>query len=226
MTTSITDKAFSLNNQGVAHFENGNYDQARTLFREALEAIKLGMAGLNTDAETSSSASNVGFQWSKNAPLHADLNLSVPAEASFIFRRALIIVPMANESPRPSSFHEESTGIIYNLALSYLVSGFLMNSSSLLNKARKFFEIVVAMRQRRNESSKLGGERLLDTAIWNNLGWISEEFCNYDVAQECYQQVSNRLVALSNSGAADKHDCEGFITNLVSDAHPKMAAAA
>jgi tetratricopeptide (TPR) repeat protein len=226
MSSTIYNSAVSLNNQGVVHFERGNYEKARTFFREALEAIKLSMNGVQQALYLRGSKPSVGFQWSKNGPLHAELNLPVPAGTSFIFRRALVIVPVSGVVGVNAELQEESTAIIYNLALSYVISGFIGNCSDLLEKARKFFEIVLAMRQRRNEATKLDGERLLDTAICNNLGWLNEEFCDYKAAQECYHQVSARLIFLSRSGFLDKNDCEGFIANLVLDAHPSMAAAA
>ena len=121
---------------------------------------------------------------------------------------------------------EESTSIIYNLALAHMISGFLTNCSSLLERSRKFFEIAAVMRQRRTESAKIVTEQLLDTAIFNNLGWINEEFCDYNAAQQFYHEVSARLGSLNHCGYVDQKDYEGFITNLVLDAHPDMAAAA
>jgi hypothetical protein len=225
MVSSAYQKAITLNNQGVVHFESGNYEQARLIFRDSLEGMKLSMADQRPSFESNGSSQTVGFQWSKHGPLHSELNIPAPGASSFIFRRALIIVP-ASDAHSTADLPEESTAIIYNVALAYMLSGHITNCSSLLEKSRKFFEIVVAMRKRRNECDKLDGERLLDTAICNNLGWLNTEFCDYTEAQHFFEQVSTRLVSLSLAGFVEKQDCEGFITNLVVDPHPNMAAAA
>jgi hypothetical protein len=225
MAPSAYQKAITLNNQGVAHLESGNYEQARLVFRDSLEGIKLSMDDQAPSFHNNGSSQTVGFQWSNHGPLHSDLNTPVPGVSSFIFRRALVILPPP-DAHSTADLPEESTAIIYNLALAYMLSGHITNCSSLLEKSRKFFEVVVAMRKRRSECDKLDGERLLDTAICNNLGWLNTEFCDYIAAQHCFQQVSTRLVSLSLAGFVEKQDCEGFITNLVVDPHPSMAAAA
>lgn len=107
--------AIAINNQGVAHLENGDCDQALRLFSKALHGIKSEMGNLSKEAETSSCGSNVGFKWSKNAPIQADLRLLVPAE---IYVHALIIAPIFDEPTRSSAFDEEITSIMYNLTLS------------------------------------------------------------------------------------------------------------
>lgn len=230
MATSSYQTAICFNNEGVAHFEQGNYEQARSMFRKSLEVIKITLAERTnaTDASSSSNISgpSVGFAWSRNGPLHADLNLPAPAAPNFIFCRALVIVPPSDDFVPQTDLPQESTAIIYNMALAYMLSGFLTNCSSLLEKGRKFLEIALAIRQRRSESAKLDGERLLDVAICNNLGWINQEFCDFETAQQCFHEVSARLGPLHDSGHLDKQDCEGFIANLVLDAHPNMAAAA
>jgi hypothetical protein len=225
MASPSYQNAICLNNQGVSQLESGNYEQARLLFRESLESIKVTMAEF-TQNESNAAGPSVGFTWSKNGPLHAELGLPTPAASNFIFRRALLIHYSSESSLARSELTDESTAIIYNLALSHMMSGFLTNCSSLLERSRKFFEIVAVMRQRRTEPDKLVTEHLLDTAIFNNLGWINEEFCDYNAAQQFYHEVSARLGSLNHSGFVDQKDCEGFITNLVLDAHPDMAAAA
>ena len=224
MESSAYQNAICWNNEGVTHFESGNYEEARVMFREALEAIKVSMAESNQES-SNTCGSDVRFQWSANGPIHAELNLPVPAASNFIFRRALVIFTRS-DTQSTADLPEESTAIIYNMALSYLLSGFLTNCSNLLDKARNFLDIVVAIRQRRSESAKLDGGCLLDTAICNNLGWLHEEFCDYGVAQQCYEEVSVRLGALKHSGFVEKQDSDGFIMNLVVNAHPNMAAAA
>jgi hypothetical protein len=213
----------------VQHFESGRFEQARDNFREALEDIKRSMADVKKSGNSLNHAtdSSCGFQWSRNAPLHAELNLTVPAGASFLFRRALVIVPISRIPHPMTDLAGESTAIIYNLALSCLIFGFISNCSKLLRTAVKFFEIVLAIRHRKTGVSvKLREEVLLDTAICNNLGWIHGEFCDYDLASQYFQQVSSRLMTLSQGGFVDRQDCEGFITNLMSGAHPNLAAAA
>jgi tetratricopeptide (TPR) repeat protein len=225
MSSPNYQKAVATNNEGVKHFESGNYQQARDMFRHALECIKSSMVDSQKAVNSTKSSPSNGLYWSKNAPLHSELNLSAPAGSSFIFRRALIIVPLSSHQ-LVSDLSEESTAIIYNLALSCLIAGFISNCSKLMRTGAQFFDIVLAIRQRKNESDKLSEEIFLDTAICNNLGWLHEEFCNYEKAQEYFQHVSSRLVTLSEGGFLDKQDCEGFITNLMLDSHPTLAAAA
>lgn len=226
MSSTSVQKAILRNNQGVKHFESGNFDCAREMFRGALESIKLAVASnRERPSDGADTPSRNAFRWSKNAPLHAELGLPEPAGSSFIFRRALIVVAGSGEQPN-TDLAEESTAIIYNLALSCLTSGFMRNSSKLLRTGQKFFEIVLAIRQRKCESKKLTGEVLLDTAVCNNLGWIHAEFCNFEAAKEYFQQVSSRIATLSRFGQVDAQDCQGFITNMMLETLPQLAAAA
>jgi tetratricopeptide (TPR) repeat protein len=227
MSSSNYQHAVLMNNQGVQHFERGQFEQARDNFREALEAIKGSMVDAKPTVSSHTTNASCGFRWSSDAPLHAELNLPVPAGASFIFRRALVIVPVSNIPQPMTDLSEESTAVIYNLALSCLVLGFVSNSSKLLRTGAKFFEIVLAIRCRKSESVKLGWEEvLLDAAICNNLGWIYGEFCDYALATQYFEQVSSRLNILGHGGFVCRQAYEGFITNLISGVHPHLAAAA
>jgi tetratricopeptide (TPR) repeat protein len=218
--------AISLNNQGVKQYERGNYDEACSIFRSSLETMKAFMASCKgSDEQRTIEGENVAFLWSSNGPLHVDLQMSSPSSLNFIFRRALVIVPESDKH-QACDVEIECSAIIYNMALSYHLSGFLFNCSSLLEKAKRFFEIVVALRRKRMTSSKLDADILFEAAIYNNLGWIHGEFCDYDSAEMCFHEVCVRIGSWNHNSLVDKQDCEGFLENLIVDVHPNSAAAA
>lgn len=197
-------RAISLNNTGVYHFESGNYDQARVLFRDALKALRestMAAARCSTyceehrhhqksnddkipefitmtdDSEGSSDSHNtylsnnkydsnniddsneevqIQLKWSKRAPLHSELLLNImPPEAAAttqgnIFSRALFLIDMNNQDNQQILFQEdmganESKGIIYNMALSYLYLAIQKGSPGLLKKARQLFSKIIQL---------------------------------------------------------------------------------
>jgi tetratricopeptide (TPR) repeat protein len=219
-------EAISLNNQGVRQYEKGYYEEACSTFRESLETMQAYMAAHKGSKEQGSTGvESVAFLWSNNGPLHAEFQMSSPSPFNFIFRRALVIVPEL-EHRNTMDVEVECSAIIYNMSLSYHMSGFLFNCSSLLDKAKRFLEIVVALRRKRMTSSKLDADCLFEAAIYNNLGWIHGEFCDYDSAEMCFYEVSARLGSWRENCLVDKQDCEGFLENLIVDIHPSSAAAA
>jgi hypothetical protein len=212
--------AVNLNNQGVSLLSKGNFDAACNSFKNALDAIKsvvTVVSTTNVDHQQEVEL-NVGFEWSTNAPLHfSDV-------MSFVYRRAMIIVSSSGYSER--GYPEESTAIIYNLALSFHLSALERNCSSLMNKALKFYQIAEAIRNCSIVSKKLEeGDRLVDAVILNNMGQICMECFDFGNAQRCFSQLSAKLVALSQRRSLEHNDCEGFMLNLLLK-EPSLAAAA
>lgn len=211
-------EAIKLNNQGVALLSKGHFEDARHYFRDALDVIKsLLLASKDTFDYQQQDGLSVGFQWSSNAPHYfTDIN-------SFVFGRALIIVPSSGCSKH--GYPEESTAIIYNIALGHHLLALERNCSNLMSKALKFYDIAKEIRRRKKESMKLEGEKLVDAAILNNIGQICIESFDYDNARRCFDQLSDRLLSLNRSGFLDANDCEGFMLNLLLE-EPNLAAAA
>lgn len=211
-------EAIKLNNHGVALLSKGHFEDARHSFRDALDVIKsLLLASKDNFDYQQQDGLSVGFQWSINAPHYfADIN-------SFVFGRALIIVSSSGYSNH--GYPEESTAIIYNIALGHHLLALERNCSSLMSKALKFYDIAKEIRKRKKESTKLEGEKLVDAAILNNVGQICIESFDYDNARRCFDQLSDRLLSLNRSGFLEANDCEGFMLNLLLE-EPSLAAAA
>lgn len=189
-------RAISLNNTGVYHFESGDYDQARILFRDALKALRestMAAAKCSTyceehqhqqsnddkipefitmtdDSEGSSDSNNtfddndfdssegvqIQLKWSKRAPLHSELLLNIMSQEAAattkgnIFSRALFLIDMNNQNNQQILYQEdmgtnESKGIIYNMALSYLYLSIQKGSPGLLKKARQLFSKIIQL---------------------------------------------------------------------------------
>jgi len=263
-------KAILLNNTAVYQVENGNYEKARLLFRDALKALRSSTVeeyspeGQQQQSSSSCCDNNnpvckrnrLHFEWSRNAPLHAELNLPSPTpDTSYIFRRALFLTDRESNNNNNSSsstvlktkclLHhndtvEESKAIIYNLALSYLLSGFININSSLLEKSRQLFEKIIYFilcssddnvdpkKKCPDKMQKSNNDYLLEAAVCNNLGWLNEEFCNYQLSQACYNEVYHRMEILIRTGCLERQEWKGFIENLWrgdTDSHHLAAAA-
>lgn len=267
-------KAILLNNTAVYQIENGHYEKACNLFQHALRTLhnsKVNMRNSQhgsqntTCGELGCKRSRIEIQWSRDAPLHSELNLLTPSpDTSYIFRRALFLTNRNNgENLRttaiekrgvlaPCNMDQESKGIIYNLGLSYLLSGFVSNNSVKLKKARQLFEKMVhsilnSSMNNKNKSSnkdylhssdekfiinntdKGNNDYLLETAVYNNMGWLDEEFCDFHLAQVCYNEVFHRMEYLIQNGFLKYQECEGFMENIERvdlDNHLNAAAAA
>jgi len=146
-------EAIRVNNLAVHQFEKGKYEEARLLFRDALRALR--NSSINekrshfTDDNRSGKRSNIEFKWSKYAPFHSKLDLPTPTpETPYIFRKALLIEESSIKKTMLTTsinyiVDEEIKAIIYNLALSYLYSGFVNRNPTLKKKARQLFAKII-----------------------------------------------------------------------------------
>jgi len=214
----IYSTAINLNNDGVAFFSRGDFEEASHSFKGALEAMKSLIildVGFNAD-QYAQYETNVEFQWSGNPPSHFS------DEASFVYRRALIIVP---SSGYPShGCQEESRAIIFNTALSYHLLALQRNCSRIMARSLSLYQIADDFGKRKDEP-KLEGEKLVEAVILNNVGQLCIECYNYDIARRCFNELSKRIISLNQSGYLEKCDCEGFLLNLLLE-EPTLAAAA
>jgi len=153
-------RSILLNNTAVYHFESGNYEKARTSFRDALKALRNSTVAAEScsrfcEQQGQSKRSRIRFKWSKYAPLHSEMLTNLPSTSTpdNIFRRALFLIDVNNTTGNLSSANylhhhnnvaaDESKAIIYNLALSYLYSALKNKSTGLLKKARQLFEKII-----------------------------------------------------------------------------------
>ena len=233
MAISPYRRAVLLNNQGVHQLERGDFRTARDMFLAAMEEIKLtfpnSIACLSSHDHLTSA--NCRVKWSMNAPLYGDLNIPLIASTSFLFRRALVIIPVSEKvivaTPTPD-LEVESAVMIYNCAISLLIDGFVTNTSEHLTRSRQLFEIALAIRERGGAPRNQPEQMLWHAAICNNLGWIHGELCNYGLAAQYFHVVMNNLSAMSQGALErlDLQDTQGFIMNLFWNVHPYGAAAA
>ena len=221
--------AIILNNKGVQQLEFGNCHLARALFLEAIESIKVTARPGSRDIHSKKSSCN-SFSWSENVAVgvcHTDY-----ACCSFLFRRALYIVPISHDEDECcSTLVAESASIIFNLAMSILIDGFVKNQSRLINSSIGMFEVALAVRDDDNfPLPSLTSNHLvnLHSVIYNNLGWIHRQLCNYDLAVNSFHFLHQFLACMTKSAweALDLQDCEGLIANLVCNAQLIVAAAA
>eukprot|EP00543_Licmophora_paradoxa_P008713 CAMPEP_0202451198 /NCGR_PEP_ID=MMETSP1360-20130828/9680_1 /ASSEMBLY_ACC=CAM_ASM_000848 /TAXON_ID=515479 /ORGANISM="Licmophora paradoxa, Strain CCMP2313" /LENGTH=183 /DNA_ID=CAMNT_0049069705 /DNA_START=88 /DNA_END=636 /DNA_ORIENTATION=+ len=172
-------------------------------------------------------------QWSNNAPVINNVSCSSETQMTFVYRRALLMVPgeehdLAVESQQhsidDSDFSAESSAILYNMALTHHLMGLATNRSDVLERALKFYEISNNIRQNKDDKDL----DILDLAIANNVGQAQHEFCNYGTARECFDLLTRRLQLFNTYGMIcllAQCDCEGFVLNAMLE-QPTMAAAA
>jgi len=152
-------KAIVLNNTAVYQFENGNFDKARIIFRNALKELRNGTILLDStnnsercsldsscDSNTTTTTANNNrfrFRWSKCAPMTSDNTV--------IFRKALFLYHSDTNKwgYNNNNMKEESKAIIYNLALSYLLLGLQQDNNNnnkrslLFQKSRQLFQKII-----------------------------------------------------------------------------------
>lgn len=201
MTSSLLyAQAIQLNGVAVAHFESGDYAVARSLFRKALQTMKM------ASKEPGEPRPGVGFCWTKSTSRLTHCT-------NFVFQRALVIISSRKGSKSCAS---ESMSIIYNIALSAHLEAIEKNSPSLRLKSMQCYKIALSIRQQKDDTRKLQGERLLDIGILNNLSQLYREECQFDDARLCLTEMSKWLSSLTHEtrrGLQDV-DCEGLMWNV------------
>jgi len=211
--------AIAYNNQGALHLQHGRFLNAAKSFHSALDTIKAAMdepANDNDDATTST----VSFEWSEDPNPHLKLPQE-ESEESFVYRRALVIHSSQTAPPQSEDgFVEESTAILYNLALAYHLYG-LQSRSRYLHTALRFYELAFGLRH--SQSTVVNIHVLFDLALLNNLGQIHHEIFNFDKSLQCFVHLSEELQ--SQQELMDRQDYMGFLQNLTLQA-PSAAPSA
>ena len=215
-------EAVTLNNQGVAMIEAGNYSNARATFKKALHLIKVNTAG--NGKKQLCGESSVAFRWSSTSRLPAERQDESLSGSSFVYRRALLIIP--SDFSGGNSCYTETAAMLYNLSLSFHIEGHLKNNSTLLDKAMQVYKIALAIHKRRKVCRKLKDDRLLDVAINNNMAMIHQDFMEFERARVCFVSVSRALRSLGNSGFLEQTEYQGLVLNLMMGRHEITLAAA
>jgi hypothetical protein len=218
-------KAISLNNEGVALMQNGDFELADRVLRNALSEIQ-------TTVKKSNMMNNeiicpLQFEWTGNISSIAAYEISTPTNSAFIFRRAIYIIPNSVNSGCEDLFVETSALIIYNLGLASMFYGITMNCSNSLKKSIKLFDMVLILKYQKGHLSRTAyNDDLLECAVGNNLGWIHSEFCNFKMSQIYFKVVSQIVKTLHHKMIVDPTDWEGFVSNIMFGLSPTLAAAA
>lgn len=214
------------NNSGVLRLESGNFEGARDSFRNALDTLSQAVSLGVTTYEC-----NATFQWSNNAPLINNNSSTPEAQMTFVYKRAVVMIPGGDEQQTTKStsfdFSEESAAILFNMALTHHLMGLAANRTDILERSLKFYEISNSIRQHKDQKAPQHLD-VLDLAIANNVGHAQHEFCNYGTARECFDLVTSRLQQLNCQGmicTLEQCDCEGFVLNAMME-QPTLAAAA
>ena len=172
--------------------------------------------------------SSVSFHWSSNGPLFR-INLTEDESSSdsfsFIFRRALLIVP--SDFTNSQLCYPEVASILYNLSLTLHLEAQKANNSVLFERALKSYQIARAIRRRARGCSKLQGDKLLDVAIHNNMAMIHQERMEHEHARRCFAVVTTNLRSLGRSGRFLEHaEYNGLVLNILMNRQNTAAAAA
>lgn len=231
--TNMYTSAIIENNNGVIAMEAGDYESARMCFRRALNVI--------IEAVRTRQLPPIGrpsLHWSENAPLCSNQRKSLKKEDTatvshlpFVYRRAIVIVTDSTHwydndqqyTNMEYNYAEESSAIVFNLALSCHLFALSENRSEILQRAVKFYEIANEIRQKNCLHMDI-----IDLALINNVGQAQHEFCNYGLACQCFGMMLNRLKVLNNEGLVymlSQCDRDGFLMNGMLE-QPTIAAAA
>lgn len=263
---SLSSKAiYANNNKGSALFEAGRFDEAKHAFQQSLELIR-DAAVLLRQANNKKASSrhrdlpkggSVSFYWSEipvrissvesktisgaqNNPPVAQLS---PC-ASFIFRRATIMIEPTSFRTRAAEYRAETFAVVYNLALVCHCMAIEQNSDVLVKQAIRFYKLALqnaTQCPRGNTTSSLSERKHDDKsgmimAIMNNLGQLYFDYMlDFDIADHCFQQI---LVALhgeqvlvdergedTTENGFNKEDISGFLRNIILE-RPLLSAAA
>mmetsp|Transcript_25 Transcript_25/g.35 ORF Transcript_25/g.35 Transcript_25/m.35 type:complete len:231 (-) Transcript_25:56-748(-) len=218
-------KAVILNNEGAAMIEVGNFVGSRIAFKKALHLLR-SIEQPEKQPRQCESRSTVHFRWSSKTALSSKHHLNCSNSSSFIYRRALLILP-SNTSESNSCHTAETATILYNLSLSLHLEGHISNTSSLLKRSIKAYRITLLFQKKVNLQNKFRGGGLLGVAINNNMAMVHQEFMEYSAAHDCFSAVSRGMRRLRITGHLEHNEYQGLILNLMMNTqHKNLAAAA
>jgi hypothetical protein len=225
--SNIYAEAIKLNNTAVSMIQAGNLDRARNSLKKAMALMKV-EATRRKQPTASGQGSSVCFHWSSNRPLFR-FNLTEDESSndsfSFIFRRALLIVPSNFTNSHPC--YPEVASILYNLSLTLHLEAQKANNSFLFERALKSYQIARTIRRRARGCGKLRGDKLLDVAIHNNMAMIHQEMMDHEPARRCFAVVTTNLRSLGRSGRFLEHaEYNGLVLNILMNRLSQNTAAA
>ena len=211
-------KTIKLNNIGCEYLEGGNLYKSRDCFRLALKSMTETIVKAQQKEAHQLNAIDTGmrfsnFQWS--ALPRTPFN--IPSE-TFLYQRAILIhrsdIARAGLCPSTFELSDESSMIVYNLGLVVHLIGITTNHLSLLNEAMSFYQIAQAIRASKNSQKCF--QKLIDIALYNNMGQIEHEHVNYDRARMFFCRLRDAMMVFCRDGLVtllSQNDCDGFILN-------------
>lgn len=219
------NEAIQNNNDGVMLIELGCYREARTSLQKAVKQARGIARTMRKDRILPKPSRNIRYRWGQAAPLR------LVATDSFVFRRALSIVPL-EEIVELSNCRAESTTMLFNLGLTFHLEAASntkerIRYSKLLERALECYRVAVSMRVKHRpdqQERRLSGEQLFDLGLANNIAEVHVFFMDDKKAASFYNEVSGSLHNIHH--LLPSEDVTGLCLNIAAFNMPRAAAAA
>lgn len=245
MSSSVTfNKAVNANNNGVASFESGRFDEAKGTFEKSLTMMREAILEASKEAlllprrRRAPSNANEEFHWSEMptrvshpAGFKRPRGDHISCSSSFFFQRAIIMEPTIRRSA--DEYGEETSVVVYNLALTCHCMAIENNSDAMLKRAIQFYKIAHSIFVHRSGGQARAKDRSgIIMVIMNNLGQLHyDRMLEYNIAERCFQRLLNGLrgeeqkCGQPTRNGFGEEDFRGFMLNVMLE-RPLLSAAA
>lgn len=250
MSAIMFNKAVHINNNnGVALFESGRFEEAKDTFESSLAMMRSTMTEAGNEEKAFPNQHVVSKEksneiiWSEipvqaasvGAKRNRQRDSCSVTSAGYCFQRAIIMQPTATRRTA-AEYGEESSAVIYNLAVTHHCMAIEKNSDIMLKQALQFYKIahkVITHKRCKRSRSRCG----ILMVIMNNLGQLHHvHMLEFDVAQRCFQrllvglQIEDRCCGTKQrrptvQNGFNDDDIRGFMLNVMLE-RPTLSAAA
>jgi hypothetical protein len=245
MSSSVTfNKAVNANNDGVASFESGRFEDAKDTFERSLAMMREAIMEASKESlllpirRSAPSKSSEEFHWSEipNRVSHAGCKRPrgdhISCSSSFFFQRAIILMETTIQRSA-EEYGEETSAVVYNLALACHCMSTEKNSDAMLKRAVQFYKVAHSIFVHRSGGQpRPKGKRGMIMVIMNNLGQLHyDRMLEYTIAERCFQRLLNGLrdeeqqCGKHTRNGFGEEDFRGFMLNVMLE-RPLLSAAA
>jgi hypothetical protein len=245
MSSSVTfNKAVNANNHGVASFESGRFEEAKDTFERSLTMMREAIMEASKETlllpirRSAPNNSSEELNWSEmpnrvshSAGCKRPRGDHISCSSSFFFQRAIIMEPTIRRSA--DEYGEETSAVVYNLALACHCMAIEQNSDAMLKRAVQFYKIAHSIFVHRSGGQARPKDKSgMVMVIMNNLGQLHyDRMLEYNIAERCFQRLLNGLrgeqqrCGKPTRNGFGEEDFRGFMLNVMLE-RPLLSAAA
>lgn len=200
--------AAELNAEAVSLIVKGEYANAISMLRSALESSREGYNGVTEDSSVAidlpTKIESILFEF-------VPPNISGGTGMFTVFNRALVVTGSA-----PANSHKTTGSILYNIALCHHIRGMKLGSSEELAKALQFYHMAFSVVSNACDERSLEDEdTILILALLNNSGHIHASFFNQNETHHCHELLQRCFESSEGSSLMQDDSLFFYITSHI-----------